>query len=268
MNGDGDLLLKAVRVAFNAGTPDERMALDGVDLRLRPGEYATIIGPNGAGKSTLLNTIAGTVMPSAGSIELNGTPITRLPEHRRSHWLARVMQDPQANTSADLTIGENLAFAERRGHRRSPLRRGRNAGRLERSVEMLRLHSRGLDRRLGDSAGDLSGGQRQLLAMVMAISQSPDVLLLDEHTSALDPEMADVVQRLTDDAVAATSMRTLMITHNMKHALAHGNRLLIMSNGRIVDDIAGREKAEMTEDALIKRFRSVVKESVSDRLLG
>jgi len=264
----GELRLEGLRVIFNGGTPDERVALDGIDLTLAPGDYVTVIGPNGAGKSTLLNAIAGTVPAARGSIFLDGLPLTRSPEHRRSALIARVMQDPRINTCGDLTIGENLAFAERRGRSRSPFRLGRSRARLAESIRLLSEYGRGLSGRLGHLAGDLSGGQRQVLAMVMALANLPSLLLLDEHTSALDPEMADRVLELTDAAVRSTSVTTVMITHNMRQALEYGNRLLIMSEGRIVDDIGGAAKQALTEDALIERFRAVVAESVSDRLIA
>lgn len=263
----GRLVLNDLRVTFNGGTPDERAALRGVDMTFAPGDYVTIIGPNGAGKSTLLNAIAGTVA-GAGSVALDDRELSRLPEHRRSSSISRVMQDPRLNTCADLTVGENLAFAERRGATRSPFRAGRSAARLADSTSLLRQYGRGLADRLGDQAGDLSGGQRQVLAMVMALANVPSLLLLDEHTSALDPETALRVQTLTDEAVRATGVTTIMVTHNMRQALDYGNRLLIMSEGAVVDDIPAIEKAKLTEEGLIARFRQVVAESVSDRLIA
>lgn len=264
----GSLKLLDVDVTFNRGAADEHQALKQLNLTLEPGEYVTVIGPNGAGKSTLMNTIAGTVPATTGKVILDGQDLTLQPEHVRGASVARVMQDPRLNTCSDLTIAENLAFAERRGRTRSPVRRGVSSQRLEHSLDLLREHGRGLDRRLDEMAGKLSGGQRQVLAMVMAVANPPSVLMLDEHTSALDPEIAERVQTLTDQVVRAVNVTTLMITHNMRQALEYGDRLVIMSQGRVVDDISGEGKSRMSESQLIERFRAVVAESVSDRLIS
>jgi putative tryptophan/tyrosine transport system ATP-binding protein len=260
--------VRDLAVAFNRGTPDEIWPLHDLSLTLREGEYATVVGPNGAGKSTLLNTIAGAAPAARGAVSIAGTDVTRQPEHRRASRVARVMQDPRQNTCPDLSVEENLAIAVRRGMRRSWLRPALRGRELEAALELLAAYAPALDARRRDLVGRLSGGQRQVLAMVMAVAAQPAVLLLDEHTSALDPQVAARVLELTDELIGRAGTTTLMVTHNMRQALAHGSRLLILCQGRLVDDVDEHEKRQMDELALVERFRRAVAGELTDRLVA
>ncbi|MBL8378067.1 MAG: ATP-binding cassette domain-containing protein [Burkholderiales bacterium] len=239
--------------AFHRGSADERLALDGIDLALAPGDFAVVIGSNGAGKSTLLNALAGEVVLDSGTVAVDGIDLTRLPTHRRARWIARVFQDPAIGTAGTLTIEENLAVAESRGRTRSLGMALSTAGRA-RYRELLAGIGLGLESRLTTRVSLLSGGQRQALALVMAVMGQPSLLLLDEHTAALDPRTAQAVMQATLAAVTDAHLTTLMVTHNMGSALAYGNRLIMMRDGRIVLDVAGAEKAALTVEALIARF--------------
>jgi putative tryptophan/tyrosine transport system ATP-binding protein len=238
---------------FHRGTADERAALAGVSLDLAAGEFAVVIGSNGAGKSTLLNVIAGSEPLDAGTIEIDGTNVTRWPQHRRARLVARVLQDPRLGTLPALTVEENLALADLRATGAS-LASALTRGRRTRYAETLAPFGLGLEARLGARAGVLSGGQRQVLALAMAVIAAPRVLLLDEHCAALDPKTAELVMAATLHAIAAGGLTTLMVTHNMQHAIRYGGRLLMMDGGRVLLDVAHEEKARLTVDALVERF--------------
>ncbi len=260
------LRLTGVTKTFFPGTINERRALDIDDLALGAGEFVTIIGSNGAGKSTLLNLVSGVYTPERGTIEIDGHDVTRLPDHRRAGMIGRVFQDPMAGTAPHLTIEENLAIALTRGSRRG-LGWGVTARRRERFAEDLRLLEQGLDKRLKAKAGLLSGGQRQALSLLMATFSEPRILLLDEHTAALDPQRAALVVRLTESLVARHKPTTLMVTHNMEQALGLGDRLIMMHEGRVVADVRGEEKARATVPGLLSMFEKVKGAGMSDRSL-
>lgn len=247
------LELCGIEKVFHAGTVNERVALAGVDLRLNDGDFVTVIGGNGAGKSTLLNAVAGTFPIDRGQILIDGKDITRLPEHARARFLGRVFQDPMMGTAPTMQIVENLALAARRGKRRS-LRWGISKGEQEKYHELLADLGLGLEDRMTTRVGLLSGGQRQALTLLMATLVRPRLLLLDEHTAALDPKTAANVLSLTDRLVSEQGLTALMITHNMRDALAHGNRLIMMDGGRVVLDVCGEEKKALTVESLLDRF--------------
>lgn len=245
--------LRGLRVVYHTRTPDERVALDDVDLTLPDGSFTVVVGTNGAGKSTLLNAIAGSARSAAGRVLVDAIDVTDWPVHRRAGLAARVFQDPMVGTAAALTIEENLALAHRRGRRRG-LRLAIDAARRSRYRELLAPFGLGLEDRLRSPAGLLSGGQRQVLALVMATLSRPAVLLLDEHTAALDPRIAGLVMAATAEVVAAEHLTTLMITHNMQQALDHGDRLLMMDAGRIRLDLDAAARRDLTVADLVKRF--------------
>ena len=247
------LELSAVSKTFFPGTVNARTALSQVDLSIADGEFVTVIGGNGAGKSTLLNAVAGTYPIDAGRIVLAGQDITRWPEHRRARLLGRVFQDPMRGTAPTMQLDENLALAARRGQRRG-LRWGLEKGERENYRALLSELNLGLEDRLSAKVGLLSGGQRQSLTLLMATLKKPQLLLLDEHTAALDPKTAETVLMITDRLVRAHRLTTLMITHNMRDALRLGDRLIMMKEGRVALDVRGEEKAKWTVGALIERF--------------
>lgn len=255
MSGTASPLLdcSGLDITFNPGVPDARKALDGLDFSLNDGDFAVIIGSNGAGKSTLLNAIAGTVTLDHGTIRLGAHDLTRLAPYRRAGLITRVFQDPMTGTAADMTIEENLALAEQRGRRRG-LRPHLSAARRDHYRDLLRTLSLGLEDRLTTQVALLSGGQRQALSLLMALISKPRLLLLDEHTAALDPRTADIVMQATLSAVAQSDVTTIMITHNMTHAIETGTRLVMMNAGRVVYEVSGAEKSALTPDALIERF--------------
>ena len=248
------LELKNLYKTFNAGTVNEKRAIDGLDLTLEDGDFVTIIGGNGAGKSTTLNLIAGVFPADQGSILLDGVDITRLPEHKRAKYLGRVFQDPMMGTAATMGIEENLALANRRGQRRT-LRPGITAQEREKFRKQLAALGLGLEDRMTSKVGLLSGGQRQALTLLMATLKKPRLLLLDEHTAALDPKTADKVLQITEEIVARDKLTTLMVTHNMKHAIQYGNRLIMMDAGKVVVDICGEEKKNLTVRDLLEKFK-------------
>ena len=247
------LELKGIRKTFFPGTVNEKVALKGIDLTLEDGDFVTVIGGNGAGKSTLLNAISGVWKPDCGQVLIDGIDVTHLPEHKRAKYLGRVFQDPMMGTAKDMEIEENLALAMRRGKRRTLKWRISRAER-ERYREILKDLDLGLEDRLTASVGLLSGGQRQAVTLLMATLQTPRILLLDEHTAALDPKTAAKVLELTDRIVQRDNLTTLMITHNMKDAIAHGNRLIMMHEGRIIIDVRGEEKKKLTVEDLLAMF--------------
>lgn len=238
---------------FNVGTINEKRALNGLSLHLEKGDFVTVIGGNGAGKSTMLNAIAGTWFVDEGSIKIDGTDVTRMPEYKRATLLGRVFQDPRMGTATTMGIDENLALAKRRGKLRL-LGPGITASERESYRELLKILDLGLEDRLTSKVGLLSGGQRQAVTLLMASLQEPKVLLLDEHTAALDPKTAAKVLETTDKIVSKRNLTTIMITHNMRDAIAHGNRLVMMDEGRIILDIKGEEKKKLTVDDLLEKF--------------
>ena len=247
------LEIKNLTKVFNAGTVNEKVALRNLNLTLEDGDFVTVIGGNGAGKSTALNAIAGTWRPDSGSIVVDGIDITAMPEHKRARFLGRVFQDPMMGTAADMEIEENLALARRRGMRRG-LRWGVTAAERAEYREALGRLELGLEDRLTTKVGLLSGGQRQALTLLMATLVRPRVLLLDEHTAALDPKTAEKVLTLTDKIVHENGLTTMMVTHNMRDAIRYGNRLIMFKDGGIVLDIRGEEKKKLTVEALLAAF--------------
>ncbi len=252
---------------FNPGTVNEKRALRGVTLHLDEGDFVTVIGGNGAGKSTTLNAVAGVWPVDSGKIIIDGVDVTGLPEHKRAKYIGRVFQDPMTGTAATMQIEENLALARRRGKSRT-LRSGITKAERDEYRELLKMLDLGLEERMTAKVGLLSGGQRQALTLLMATLQKPKVLLLDEHTAALDPKTAAKVLATTDRIVNKDHLTTLMITHNMKDAIAHGNRLVMMNEGQIVLDIRGEEKKHLTVEDLLHQFEKVSgQEFASDKAL-
>lgn len=268
MSERGHLNLSGVSVRFVRPGTGYFHALRDIDLDAAPGEYITIIGSNGAGKSTLLNVIAGVVRPWKGSVQLDGRSIASFSEAQLSRKMSRVHQDPQLGVCGDLSISENMMLGLLKGRRKSIFRSALRPGRVTEAKEILARYGRGLEDRLDVLAEGFSGGQRQLTALAMATANQPELLLLDEHTSALDPEIGRVVMERTDELIRETGTTTLMITHNMRYAAQYGDRLLMMSNGRIVKDVSAEEKAALGEEGLIEVFREVAAEEVTDRMLG
>ena len=250
------LILQNIRKTFHAGTVNQKVALDDVSLTLKDGDFVTVIGGNGAGKSTLLNTIAGTFPVDSGSITIDGEDITLLPEQKRARFLGRVFQDPMMGTAADMWIEENLALAAQRGERRG-LKWSISAADREEFRRLLAELDLGLEERLSSKVGLLSGGQRQALTLLMATIKRPRLLLLYEHTAALDPKTAAKVLALSDRFVEEGRLTTLMVTHNMKDAIAHGNRLIMMNEGKVILNIAGEEKKKLTIEELLHKFEEV-----------
>lgn len=256
-----------INKTFNPGTVNANHALKDLSLHLPEGQSIAVIGGNGAGKSTLLNAVAGVWGVDSGSIYLGGVDITNLPEYKRAKYIGRVFQDPMMGTAANMQIEENLALAARRGGRRS-LRMGITKAEREQFREMLKILGLGLEDRLTDKAGLLSGGQRQALTLLMATLQKPKLLLLDEHTAALDPKTAAKVMEVTRTLVNQDQLTTLMITHNMRDAIEYGDRLLMMYSGRIVVDVAGEEKKNLTVEQLLNLFSKVSgSDEADDKLL-
>ena len=247
------LEISHVTKVFNVGTVNEKVALNDFSLTLENGDFVTVIGGNGAGKSTMMNAIAGVWPVDAGTIKIDGTDITKLPELKRAAFLGRVFQDPMTGTAATMGIEENLALAARRGNRRT-LRAGIKASEREEYRELLKILGLGLEDRLTSKVGLLSGGQRQALTLLMATMKKPKLLLLDEHTAALDPKTAAKVLETTDLIVNRDHLTTLMITHNMRDAIAHGNRLIMLKDGKVILDIRGEEKKKLTVEDLLHKF--------------
>ncbi len=261
------LEIDSLHKTFDRGTVNEKTALRGVSLQLKEGEFATVIGGNGAGKSTLLNAVAGVWSVDGGTISIGGVNVTAMPEHRRAQFIGRVFQDPTMGTAATMQIEENLALAARRGKRRT-LRLGITKAERAEYVERLKILDLGLESRLATKVGLLSGGQRQALTLLMATLKRPQLLLLDEHTAALDPKTAAKVLDATDRIVSRDHLTTLMITHNMKDAIHHGSRLIMMYEGRIVIDVSGEEKKKLTVPQLLELFNKVSgSDEADDKLL-
>ena len=250
------LEIQNVSKTFNAGTVNQKTALNGLSLKLNEGDFVTVIGGNGAGKSTMLNAVAGVWPVDEGKILIDGVDVTRLSEHQRAAYIGRVFQDPMTGTAATMQIEENLALAARRGKRRT-LRIGITKAEREQYRELLKTLDLGLEDRLTARVGLLSGGQRQALTLLMATIQKPKLLLLDEHTAALDPKTASKVLNLTEEIVDENHLTTLMVTHNMNDAIRMGNRLIMMSDGHVIYDVAGEEKKNLTVPDLLKKFEEV-----------
>ncbi len=261
------LEVKNISKTFNVGTVNQKTALDGVSIKLEEGDFVTVIGGNGAGKSTFLNAVAGTWFVDEGSILIDGVDVTRMPEHKRAVFLGRVFQDPMLGTAANMRIDENLALAARRGKKRG-LSSGMTAKEREGYKELLKTLDLGLENRMTSKVGLLSGGQRQALTLLMASLKKPKLLLLDEHTAALDPKTAAKVLAKTDEIVERDHLTTLMITHNMKDAIAHGNRLIMMDSGHIILDIKGEEKKKLTVEDLLAKFAAASGSEIdNDRMM-
>lgn len=259
------LELTNIHKTFNPGTVNEKKALDGLNLTLNEGDFVTVIGGNGAGKSTMLNAIAGVWAIDQGTITIDGVDVTRLPEHKRAAYIGRVFQDPMMGTAATMQIEENLALAARRGQRRG-LRSGITAAEREEYREKLKILGLGLEDRMTAKVGLLSGGQRQALTLLMASLKKPKLLLLDEHTAALDPKTAAKVLQTTDEIVSRNNLTTVMITHNMKDAIRLGNRLVMMDSGRIIYDVSGEEKKHLQVKDLLEKFEAISGET-NDRMI-
>ena len=261
------LEIKNISKTFNPGTVNEKTALNDVSLTLEDGDFVTVIGGNGAGKSTLLNAVAGTWFVDEGTISISGVNVTHLPEHKRAALIGRVFQDPMLGTAATMQIEENLALAKRRGKVRT-LRKGIYASERDEYRELLKTLGLGLEERLTARVGLLSGGQRQALTLLMATLQKPKLLLLDEHTAALDPKTAAKVLEATQTIVERDHLTTLMITHNMRDAITYGNRLIMMYEGRVAVDVSGEEKKRLRVEDLMQMFEKAAGAALAnDRLL-
>lgn len=261
------LEIRNIYKTFNPGTINEKKALKGLNLHLKPGEFVTVIGGNGAGKSTMLNCVAGVFGVESGQILIDGVDVTHLPEYKRAKYIGRVFQDPMMGTAATMQIEENLALAARRGKARG-LKIGITKEEREYYREQLKLLDLGLEDRMTAKVGLLSGGQRQALTLLMATLQKPKLLLLDEHTAALDPKTADKVLEATEKIVARDNLTTMMITHNMRDAIEHGNRLIMMYDGHIVVDVSGEEKKNLTVEQLLNLFSQASgSDEVDDKLV-
>ena len=254
-------LLKLIGITklFNRGTPDEKRALDNLNLEVEEGDFITIIGSNGAGKTTLLNVVAGTVEPDEGQVIVDGQDVTRWPDFQMARFVSRVFQNPTMGTAGEMTIEENLCMAELRGKKRG-LRWGVTKSRRARYREILKILELGLEDRLKQAVGLLSGGQRQSLTLLMTTLALPKLLLLDEHTAALDPRTAAKVLELTDTMVHENRLTTLMVTHNMNHALKYGNRMVMLHQGRIQLDIQGEDKKKLTVAEIVAQFGQTLKD--------
>ena len=250
------LKLDNIHKTFNPGTINEKIALNGVNLTLNEGDFVTVIGGNGAGKSTTLNAIAGVWPIDSGKIYIGGDDVTKLSEHKRAKYLGRVFQDPMTGTATTMSIEENMAIAARRGEKRG-LSWGITHQERDTYREMLKTLDLGLEDRLTSKVGLLSGGQRQALTLLMATLKKPKLLLLDEHTAALDPKTAAKVLALSDKIIAENHLTAMMVTHNMKDAIIHGNRLIMMNDGKIIFDISGEEKKKLTVEDLLLKFEEI-----------
>lgn len=261
------LKLDGINKIFNEGTPDEKVALENIHLHLKPGDFVTVIGSNGAGKSTMMNMISGALMPDLGKVWIDGNDVTSLPEYQRSRYIGRVFQDPMAGTAPSMTIEENLALAYSRNAKRT-LRLGVNRNRRDffrTSLEKLGLN---LENRLNAKVGLLSGGERQALSLLMATFTQPSILLLDEHTAALDPSRAELITNLTKQLVDENNLTTLMVTHNMQQAIDLGNRLIMMDKGQIILEVDEDKKPSLTIPDLMAEFERIRGEKMSsDRTL-
>lgn len=253
------LQLKGIRKVFNAGTADQKVAIADIDISLKAGEFLTIIGSNGAGKTTLLNLITGTCLADKGSVFIDEMNVTHLPEHKRASYMGRIFQNPLMGTAASMTIEENLGMADLRGKTRT-LRWGVSRNRRSHYIQLLKKMKLGLEDRLKQPVNLLSGGQRQSLTLLMATLSLPKLLLMDEHTAALDPKTAMRVMKLTADVIHQHQLTAIMVTHNMEQAIKYGNRLIMLHEGRVQLDIRGKEKKSFTVEEAVKRFGSTLKD--------
>ncbi len=261
------LKLEGINKIFNEATPDEKIALDNINLDLKAGDFVTVIGSNGAGKSTMMNMISGALKPDLGQIKIDGKDVTRLPEHKRSRYIGRVFQDPMAGTAPTMTIEENLAIAYSR-HQKRTLRIGVDKKRREFFKESLETLNLNLENRLNAKVGLLSGGERQALSLLMATFTKPKILLLDEHTAALDPSRAELITNITKQLVEKDQLTTLMVTHNMQQAIDLGNRLIMMDKGQIILEVEPTAKKDLKIDDLMLEFQRIRGEKmISDRTL-
>lgn len=260
--------IESASVVFELPGGENRYALKDLSITVQEGTFLVIVGPNGAGKSTVVNAIAGSVPLQSGSISIGGRNVTRYGEVERAKWIGRVFQDPRVGTAEDLTIEENLTLALTRGTRRSLFRRGVTSERRDRFRDILKLYGRGLEDRLAQPVASLSGGQRQVVSLAMAVAGESELLLLDEHTSALDPEMAEIVMELTAAIVRASGLTTVMVTHNMAYAQTQGDRLLLLHHGQVAGELNAEEKQAMDALELISWFRARIGNEISDRMLG
>lgn len=261
------LEIKNIHKTFNEGTINEKKVFEGLSLTLENGDFVTVIGGNGAGKSTMLNIVAGAYPVDEGEIIIDGVDVTKLPEFKRASYIGRVFQDPRMGTASDMWVEENMSIADSRGHRRGVRWAIRSKDR-EKYREQLKLLDLGLEDRLTTKMGLLSGGQRQAITLLMAAMKKPKLLLLDEHTAALDPKTAAKVLEITDKLIQENKLTALMVTHNMRDAIAHGNRIIMMNAGKIVLDIKGEEKKKLTVEALLAEFtKASGAEFASDRAL-
>ena len=261
------LTVEGISKRFHVGTVNEKLALSNISFTFEEGDFVTLIGGNGAGKSTLLNCVAGVHSIDQGAVLIDGEDVTKFSEHKRAGLIGRVFQDPMMGTASNMGIGENLALAYRRGKRRS-LKWGISNQEREEYKELLKALDLGLESRLSAKVGLLSGGQRQALTLLMATLKKPKLLLLDEHTAALDPKTAEKVLKLSDQFINKGQLTTLMVTHNMRHAIKYGNRLMMMHDGRVILDIKGEEKQKLTVEDLMQRFGKVSgEEFANDRVL-
>lgn len=257
------LEIRNVSKLFNPGTPDEKIALSNINLHLRPGDFITVIGSNGAGKSTLMNIISGAMSPDSGKVLIEDGEVNNMAEHKRSRWIGRVFQDPMAGTAPSMSIQENLALAYSRGKARG-LSFGVTNSRKGLFREQLSKLGIGLENRLNAKVGLLSGGERQALSLLMATFTQPKILLLDEHTAALDPSRAELITRLTKQIVEDMKLTTLMVTHNMEQAIRLGNRLIMMDKGKIILDIPAERKQDLTVESLLQQFENIRGEKFAD----
>ena len=261
------LKLDNIHKTFNPGTINEKIALNGVNLTLNEGDFVTVIGGNGAGKSTTLNAIAGVWPIDSGKIYIGGDDVTKLSEHKRAKYLGRVFQDPMTGTATTMSIEENMAIAARRGEKRG-LSWGITHQERDTYREMLKALDLGLEDRLTSKVGLLSGGQRQAITLLMASIKKPKLLLLDEHTAALDPKTAAKVLEISDKIISDNHLTAMMVTHNMKDAIVHGNRLIMMHEGKVILNISGEEKKKLTVEDLLHQFEKVSgQEFANDRAL-
>lgn len=249
--------LKDISIVFNQGTPDENLALKNINLKIEEGDFITVIGSNGAGKSTLFNIISGTYTPSYGKVFINNNEVTNLPEHQRAKYIGRIFQNPLLGTAGNMTLEDNMMISSNKGFKWPVI--SLNHQKREFFKEKLSLLKMGLETRLKDNVGLFSGGQRQALTLLMMVLSNPDLVLLDEHTAALDPKNAEMVLELTTKFISEYKLTTMMITHNMGHAIEYGNRLLMMDGGEIIFDVSGEEKKNLTIDKLVQKFHEIRK---------
>ncbi len=257
------LQISRVSKLFFPGSPDEKVALAGINLSLKAGDFVTIIGSNGAGKSTLMNMISGVLTPDAGDVKIDGSAVHHLPEYKRAQWIGRVFQDPMAGTAPNMTIEENLAIAYARGKSRGLIFGVTRTKRIFFREQLRRLNL-GLENRLKAKVGQLSGGERQALSLLMATFTQPRILLLDEHTAALDPARAELVTQLTESIVREMNLTTLMVTHNMEQAIRLGNRLIMMDKGRIILEVNEDRKKDLTVEQLLQEFEKISGRKMAD----